>query len=431
MNIAVVGAGITGLTVAQGLAKKGHQVTVFEKGTPGGLAFGFPMPCRNTTFLDKYYHHVFTGDRACLALIEENGLASEMVWSKTRSALFARGRIQPFDTPLDLLKGTFVGGLCQRVLMGLNLVRLKRATDWKALDGIRCREYFEKRKNAAGYRALWEPLLKQKFADAFDDIPAAFLWGRLSGRMHSRKRGRETLGYLKGGFQRLILAMVESIEKRDARVRANEAVKNIRLGERPEVATGAEKETFDRIVWTAALDLLAEALEGAPEDFARKAARVRHVAVTCLLLVVKRSLGDVYWINNIDPSVSFGAAIEHTNLIAPDLYDGRHILYVSNYHAPGADIGALSPGELLERHVPSLRKVFGGFDRSDVLHAFAFRDTHASPVYDLRFAERMPPYRGWLGAVDICNMAQVYPEDRNMSNCIANAKRYLKECWED
>ncbi|HAX96357.1 MAG TPA: protoporphyrinogen oxidase, partial [Prolixibacteraceae bacterium] len=37
-NIAVIGAGLTGLTAAYYLKKQGHSVTIFEKGTkPGGV----------------------------------------------------------------------------------------------------------------------------------------------------------------------------------------------------------------------------------------------------------------------------------------------------------------------------------------------------------------------------------------------------------
>lgn len=42
MKIAIIGAGLTGLTAGFRLSKQGHEVAVFEKEkTSGGLASGF------------------------------------------------------------------------------------------------------------------------------------------------------------------------------------------------------------------------------------------------------------------------------------------------------------------------------------------------------------------------------------------------------
>ena len=42
MEIAIIGAGITGLTLGFRLSEKGHKITVFEKDSfAGGLASGY------------------------------------------------------------------------------------------------------------------------------------------------------------------------------------------------------------------------------------------------------------------------------------------------------------------------------------------------------------------------------------------------------
>ena len=55
MRIGIIGGGIAGLTAAYELAKKGHNVTVFEKEAElGGQASTFPI---EGTRLEKFYHH--------------------------------------------------------------------------------------------------------------------------------------------------------------------------------------------------------------------------------------------------------------------------------------------------------------------------------------------------------------------------------------
>ena len=71
MNIAVIGAGVAGLTAAYELTKHGHRVVVFEAGDKtGGLASGFKDE-RWEWSLERFYHHWFASDDAVIGLIEE------------------------------------------------------------------------------------------------------------------------------------------------------------------------------------------------------------------------------------------------------------------------------------------------------------------------------------------------------------------------
>lgn len=56
-RVAIIGGGFTGLTAAFKLAKKGHKVTILEKGEElGGLASGFKIEGAD---IEKAYHHLF------------------------------------------------------------------------------------------------------------------------------------------------------------------------------------------------------------------------------------------------------------------------------------------------------------------------------------------------------------------------------------
>lgn len=429
MEIAIVGGGITGLTIACELAGRGHRVEVFEKGQLGGLGGGFPYR-GSDVFLEKFYHHIFTSDTAILELIHEHGLAQDLLWQSTRSGLIADGEIWPFGSPLDLLRFRPMGSLRQRVRMGWNLWSLTRVDDWSRLDLLRCREYFQRRGNLPGYRRLWEPLLKQKFADAYDDIPVSFLWGRLRPRAGSRRKGQESLGYLQGGFQRLFLRMADAIRTRGGEVHTGRLVRAIQPADRPVVFCSRSGAAFDRVVWTADLKRLCRTVEHPPAELVAMAGQIEYMAVTQLILVMRRRQTDYYWLNNLDPAITFGGLIEHTNMIPPEHYGGEHILYLVNYHRPGDPRFAGKTAEcLLDFHAPSLARMIPGFCRQDIRRLYVIRNNASSPLYDLGFGRRRPPHRGCLPGIELCGMAQVYPEDRNMSHAVDAARRYVAECF--
>ena len=74
MKIAIIGGGLTGLSAAYQLSKKGHTVTIFEKEKYlGGLAYGFKKPTWKW-HLEAAYHHLFTNDIVILDLIKKLGL---------------------------------------------------------------------------------------------------------------------------------------------------------------------------------------------------------------------------------------------------------------------------------------------------------------------------------------------------------------------
>jgi protoporphyrinogen oxidase len=425
-RVAVVGAGVTGLTVARRLLDAGCEVVVHEAGPIGGLAAGFEFPGVPGTYLEKFYHHIFRSDRRVVELVTELGLGADLVWRQSRTGLYGDGRLWPMETPLDLLRCRPVGGVLERLKMGFGMRSFQQTEAWEHLDAISCEEFFRARGNLTGYRGLWEPLLKAKFGDAYRDIPAAFLWGRIHPRSRSRQGGRESLGYLLRGFPRMTMAMAAELERRGARLEVGSRVARVeRLdggrGFRLEASGGVEP--YDRIVWTGQPADLARMLAPAEPELTARAASIRYIAACCLVLLLDRRLGEYYWINNLDPQTTFGGVIEHTNFVGTETYAGLHVAYVINYLDPGHPQLRLDAEELFRFHLPSLRRLYPDFDPANVERKFLFKSSAASPVYDCGYLRKMPPFVGWSPGIGLLGMPQVYPMDRNMNHCIDVAER--------
>jgi protoporphyrinogen oxidase len=120
--------------------------------------------------------------------------------------------------------------------------------------------------------------------------------------------------------------------------------------------------------------------------------------------------------------IPFGGVIEHTNFIPPGFYGGRHIIYVFNYLDGDDPFFRADEETVRETYFSGLAKIFPHFSRRRVETAVLSRSLYATPVYGGDYTMRRPTHRTPLPNLFLANTAQVYPQDRNVSNCIANAQ---------
>ena len=99
-DVAVIGAGFTGLVAAFRLSQRDQQVTVFEKENfVGGLAAGFKR--KNWDWhLEDFFHHFFTSDSSAKNLATELGLADQLFFVRPKTSVFLNNQIAQFDSPL-------------------------------------------------------------------------------------------------------------------------------------------------------------------------------------------------------------------------------------------------------------------------------------------------------------------------------------------
>ena len=123
-KVGIVGAGFAGLTAGWELARKGCQVTVFEKSKKlGGLAAGFKKKAWRWR-LDNFYRHVFNSDKEFLELTERLGVKNKTFFYRPKTSLYIKRRIFSFDSPEDVLRFSHLD-LYSRLRLGVGMAVLK------------------------------------------------------------------------------------------------------------------------------------------------------------------------------------------------------------------------------------------------------------------------------------------------------------------
>ncbi len=426
MKVAIIGGGMTGMSAADELIRRGVECTIYEQDDSlGGLAGSFKV---DGVYLEKFYHHLFTSDTASAQLVERMGFGDELEWLPTSNSFYAN-QIYRLSTPLDLLKFTHVSFI-DRIRLGLLYLTTRFIKDWHELESITAQEWLIDKVGKSAYEGFWQPLLRSKFGKYCDEVAAVWIWNKLKLRGSSRgKAQEERLGYLRGGFGQAMEAWENHLRENGVEIKLSSAVKEIRIenGAATGVVVDGEFRAFDRVLVTTAPQIFLHIAPNLPDDYRARLAQIKYLANVCLIMNLDRSLSDTYWLNIGDPTIPFTGVIEHTNMQRPETYGGAHLAYISRYLDVDDPYYEMTAEELLEAYLPHLRKMFEGFNRDWVQRVWAWRARYTQPVIGLHYSQIKPPFATPIDNLWLSCMAQVYPEDRGMNYAIIFGRKVVEE----
>lgn len=417
MRVGIIGAGATGLTVAYELVGDGHDVTILEGSHElGGLAASISV---QGTPLERYYHHLFASDRAMIDLIGELGLADKLVFHTPTTGIYREGRMHDFSSPADMLRFSPIS-LASRLRFGLSSAALKLVRNGERFGDRRALEWTRRWAGKPASEVIWEPLLIGKFGARAAEVSMAWLWARVHFRTFQ-------LGYLDGGFDQVYAALLSKIQQAGGKLELGKRLATIRQPEPSGPVAVATEEgdsyEFDRVVVTVPQPAFARASGADPAD---DLWRNQYLGATCFVLECDRSVIPYYWLNINDTSFPFLAVVEHTRMIPPSTYGGRHVLYVGNYVPRDDWRFTTDPAKLLGRYLPYLRRLNPDFELAWVSNWQFSRAPFAQPVVTPAYHALIPPHETAMPGVVLATMSQVYPQDRGQSYAVAMARRVVQ-----
>ncbi|MCU0485501.1 MAG: NAD(P)/FAD-dependent oxidoreductase [Anaerolineales bacterium] len=370
-SIAILGAGIGGMSAAYDLAQAGHRITIFEGADyTGGLAAGFKEPHWEWS-VERFYHHWFASDAHMLGLIRELGWQDQVIYPRPYTVMFHRGKFYPFDSILAALLYPGLGWGIDKIRFGMVGLFLRLTSNWRALEKQTAHDWMLRWAGERVYKQMWEPLLIGKFGERYyRQVNMAWMWARIKART-------TRLGTFKGGFQAFSDQLADHLRSLGVDIRLSTPVSSIQ----PAVV---------------------------------------------MVLALKHQLSEkgYYWYN-IPKSAGypFLALVEHTNFVSPEHFGGEHIVYIGDYLDTDHEFFQLSQEELLERFLPILPRFNPAFQRDWIRKAWLFRTPYAQPVPLVDHSKNIPAIQTPIPGLYFASMSQVYPWDRGTNFAVEIGRR--------
>ncbi|MDS0283682.1 NAD(P)/FAD-dependent oxidoreductase [Haloarcula onubensis] len=392
--IGVVGGGVAGLAAAYRLQQRGHEVRVFEASEDlGGLAAVYETAGDP---IEKFYHHLSKSEETIVELAEELGLGEDVEWRIGENGYYVDGVVHPMDTPWEILSFPHLS-LYDKFRLGMLTLDVdvrggtpkfdtyERLEDF---EDVPVEEFVRDHTTENVYETFFEPLLDAKFGSRKQDVSAAWLLGRIKFRGERDILNGEILGYLDGGFGRLLDALVEAVGREN--IETGTRVTDVRTedgevtGLSADDGTGEAAHDVDSVV-VAAMPNVLEELTGYPCD-------IDFQGTVCSVISMDEPLLDTYWLNIADEA-PFGALIEHTNFVETERYGGDHLLYVARYiQSPEEDVWQQDDDEVRETWLSGIESLFPEFDRGSVNWVKTARNPRTAPVYERGYLDMVVPY---------------------------------------
>ena len=437
MRVGIIGGGAAGLAAAYELTKQGQYAEVFEQAPfLGGQASTFTVGGGQ---LERGYHHLFVSDTDIVDLIHEIGLGHRMAWLESKVGLYNSGKIWQFSTPLDLLRFTPLS-MIQRLRVGFWTFVMQKTKDWRKFESVTARDWLIGHMGQKAYQVIWEPLLRGKFGEYYEQISMTWLWGKIYLRVASRGKSlqKERLGYPMGSFGEVFDTLAQRIEQQGGNVHIQSGVEQITVkdgaatGVRVRIGDGeAQPKDFDAVITTTPSYIFPGLVPTLPPDYLELLTTTNYLSAVLIILVLDRPLSNMYWLNIADRELPFVGVIEHTNMIDKSLYGDNHIVYVTNYLSRQSDLYQMTQEELLAVYVPHLKKINPDFDKSWIIEDHYHKVDGAQPIIGLNYSQQIPDHRTPIKNLYLANTTQIYPEDRGTNYSVRMGRQVARMVMED
>ena len=229
---------------------------------------------------------------------------------------------------------------------------------------------------------------------------------------------------LDGGIEALVRAIAQPIEKF---IKTGFRVTSIKkLKKQWQISDGNEVVLADRCICTMPVQHLLSCLEGVPREVKNAAASLKYNALVCVNIGIREPVPAISWLYVPDPAVgrpnriSFPSGYSQHN--APD---GCSAILAEITHQPGDEVAGMTDAELI-RDVVDMLQGMQILHKDQVVYSSVERQPFAYVVYDLEYQKNIAIVREYctgIGIPLIGRFAQF--EYLNMDGCIRSVMDFV------
>lgn len=420
-KIAIIGAGFGGLSAAYDFNKAGCDVTVFEGSeAPGGLAAGFKKPEWEWS-VEKFYHHWFTSDNSMFEMFDELGLRKKVLIRTPKTVMFFKGKFYPFDSIPAALMYPGLGWGFNKIRFGLVGVYLRLTKNWQPMEKTTVDAWMRKWAGHKVYEEMWQPMLQGKFGEHYaPQVNMAWMWAR----MHARTT---SLVSYEGGFQAFANDFADILIQKGVKIQFRTKVEHIENRDgRVELTINGKAQLFDQVLVTVSPAQLAAMAPSLGESYLKGLLDLKNLGAVVMVVSMKHQLSreGYYWYNlPKKENYPFLALVEHTNFMDKEHYNNEHIIYCGDYLENGHEYFKLTDEELLQRFMPSFKRINPEFTPDWINQIWVFKASYAQPVPFLNHSRNIPAIATPIPGLYFASMSQVYPWDRGTNFAVEIARR--------
>jgi protoporphyrinogen oxidase len=411
----VLGGGLSGLAAGSVLAKNGIEPIVLEKDeTLGGLASSYSI---DGSYVPKTYHHVMHGDTVTLRTIRDLGLENDLYWRKLKVGFYSKHDFYDFSSSTSILRFKPLS-MWGRLKFGLLVLRARRKSDWRDLDGVNVEDYCLRTAGKEAYK-LVNYIVQAKFAEPSSNVSAAWLMSRFG---HESKSVSDQFGYLKGGVEKIVQGLAaQCTEKGVIKTNTNVtriSVKKEKMEKIEYEENGKLKEIKpDIVISTLPIPALLKTAENLPEEYQKRLESIRYKSSLCAAIALSKRISQFYWLNIMDlDKYPFVGVFEHGHLNAELKYPS--VMYVVKYLNATDEFWQKPDQEIVEEFLSNLNDVFDCNAKEYLLWWRLHRAEYSTPLFTPNYGKFMPETKSPVKGLYIGGISRTYPRDRYMGTAL-------------